>query len=142
MLWRQVVSRRSSLLCVDTVTQLRPGADTDLGLVISICDIMPDVTHLRHLDLQPWSCSRHKLLSNYEEFRLMFLPHLNSLALTDVDMETLVNVSCFCPQLLSLAISKSEVCHTLSQLRSRQLSRSGWSARMQAMSSRSLLGFF
>ena len=39
----------------------------------------------------------------------MFLPHLNSLALTDVDMETLVNVSCFCPQLLSLAISKSEV---------------------------------
>ena len=39
----------------------------------------------------------------------MFHPYLTSLALSDVDMDILVNISIFCPQLTSLAISKSEV---------------------------------
>ena len=39
----------------------------------------------------------------------MFLPHLTSLSLTDVDLDTIINISVFCPDLTHLAISKSEV---------------------------------
>ena len=44
-----------------------------------------------------------------QEFSLMFLPHLTSLSLTDVDLDTIINISVFCPDLEHLAISKSEV---------------------------------
>ena len=44
-----------------------------------------------------------------QEFSLMFLPHLTSLSLTDVDLATIINISVFCPDLTHLAISKSEV---------------------------------
>ena len=39
----------------------------------------------------------------------MFLPNLKSLALTDVDLEIIDNISSFCPQLTSLSLDKSEV---------------------------------
>lgn len=120
-LWRQALSHWSTILCSDNVTKLRLGPGTDLGLVISICDILPDIRNLRCLDLQPWPCAKHKLLNNFEEFSLMFLPHLTSLSLTDVDLDTIINISVFCPDLTHLAISKSEIsdeatCH-VSKLR-------------------------
>jgi len=121
MLWRQVLSHWSTILCCDNLTKLRLGPGTDLGLVISICDILPDMRNLRCLDLQPWPCAKHKLLNNFEEFSLMFLPHLTSLSITDVDLETITNISVFCPDLTYLAISKSKIsdeatCH-VSKLR-------------------------
>ena len=39
----------------------------------------------------------------------MFLPQLTSLAVSDVDLDIIVNIATFCPQLLSLSISQSEV---------------------------------
>ena len=44
-----------------------------------------------------------------KDFSLMFLPNLKTLALTDVDLETIINISTFCPQLTSLSLHKSEV---------------------------------
>ena len=39
----------------------------------------------------------------------MFLPNLTSLAVTDIDMNIITNMSIFCPELTYLDISDSEV---------------------------------
>ena len=48
-------------------------------------------------------------MNTLQEFSLMFLPQLTSLAVSDVDLDIIVNIATFCPQLLSLSISQSEV---------------------------------
>ena len=48
-------------------------------------------------------------MNTVQEFSLMFLPQLTSLAVSDVDLDIIVNIATFCPQLLSLSISQSEV---------------------------------
>ena len=48
-------------------------------------------------------------VNTVQEFSLMFLPQLTSLAVSDVDLDIIVNIATFCPQLLSLSISQSEV---------------------------------
>ena len=48
-------------------------------------------------------------VNTLQEFSLMFLPQLTSLAVSDVDLDIIVNIATFCPQLLSLSISQSEV---------------------------------
>ena len=66
MLWRQVVARWSSLLCCDAVTSLKLDPAADLGLVTSVCDLLPDMTRLHSLNIQPWSCVKHNLLHSHE----------------------------------------------------------------------------
>ena len=39
----------------------------------------------------------------------MFLPNLQSLAVTDIDMDIISSISTFCPELTHLDISDSEV---------------------------------
>ena len=127
LVWRQAVARWAQLLASPATTQLRlGGAGAGLGLVIAVCGVLPDVPNLCLLDLQPWSCVKHNLLHSREvtvtmtqppsstvntlqEFSLMFLPQLTSLAVSDVDLDIIVNIATFCPQLLSLSISQSEV---------------------------------
>ena len=39
----------------------------------------------------------------------MFLPNLQSLAVSDIDMDIITSISTFCPELTNLDISDSEV---------------------------------
>ena len=66
MVWKQVVNRWSSVLCVDTVVSITPRPETDLGLIMSLCHVLPDCVNIVHLSLQPWSCVKHKFLDIYE----------------------------------------------------------------------------
>ena len=45
----------------------------------------------------------------FQDFSLMFLPNLHSLAVSDIDMDIITSISTFCPQLTHLDISDSEV---------------------------------
>ena len=45
----------------------------------------------------------------FQDFSLMFLPNLQSLAVTDIDMDIITSISTFCPELTHLDISDSEV---------------------------------
>ena len=46
----------------------------------------------------------------------MFLPNLQSLAVTDIDMDIITSISTFCPELTHLDITDSEVSLTISDL--------------------------
>ena len=82
------------------------------------------MTRLRSLHIQPWSCVKHNLLHSrearrlnqrkritryFQDFSLMFLPNLQSLAVSDIDMDIFTSISTFCPELTHLDISDSEV---------------------------------
>ena len=108
----QIILQFSSLLCHPSVHHLSLRGNLDLSLVRALCAAIPDMTSLASLDLGPWQCRKHDLLSlaNHQDgYSLMFIPNLTILSVTDASLDFIINISAFCPNLTSLTISKSEV---------------------------------
>jgi len=115
-LGEQIIIRFSSFLfCHPTIKNL------DLSnlslhhpqLTRAVCASLPDIPNLTKLNMAHWQCRRNNLLgesvSQQAGLVLMFLPKLTSVCLTDVSLAFIRNLAIFCPQLLRLELTKSEV---------------------------------
>ena len=84
----------------------------DLNLVKALCSVIPRMTWLKCLDLGPWQCYKHGLLSsiNTEDGSgLMHLENLVMLSVTDAPLDFIINISVYCPNLQSVTLFKSDV---------------------------------
>ena len=69
----------SSLVCTPSVQGVCLVSSLDLTLVQALCSVVPRMTWLHTLDLGPWSCHKHGLLSSSTQEAGAGLVHLKNL---------------------------------------------------------------
>ena len=108
----KIILQFSSLVCTPSVQGVCLVSSLGLTLVQALCSEVPRMTWLHTLDLGPWSCHKHGLLSSSTQEAGAGLVHLKNLvvlSVTDASLEFIINISVFCLQLQRLSLSQSEV---------------------------------